>query len=70
MREADPWLPIDPKERRVGNAGQESIRKSLTTMGLFPFTKRLGLTIEEVHALVARACIDAVNPALKAYFPL
>ena len=69
-READPWLSIDPKERRVGNAQQESIRKSLTTMGLYPFTKRLGLSIEVVHALVAKACIDATNPALKAYFPL
>ena len=61
---------IDPKERRIGNAEQETTRKALTSMGLFPFTKHLGMTIGEVHALVARACIDAANPDLKAYFPL
>ena len=62
--------PTDPKERQIGRAEQETIRKALTSMGLFPFTRRLSMTIEEVHALVARACIDAANPDLKAYFPL
>ena len=69
-REANPWLPIDPKERRIGNAEQENIRQTLTNLAIFPFTRRLGMTIEDVHALVAGACIDAANPDLKAYFPL
>lgn len=61
---------LDPKERRIGNAEQEQIRQALTSLAILPFTRRLGLTIEEVHALVAGACIDAANPELKAYFPL
>lgn len=69
-REAEPWLRIDAKERRIGNAKQENIRQALTNLAIFPFTRRLGLTIDEVHALVAGACIDAANPNLKAYFPL
>lgn len=60
----------DPKQRRIGNAKQENIRQALTTLAIFPFTRRLGLTIEEVHTLVAGACTDAANPGLKAYFPL
>ena len=28
------------------------------------------MKIQEVRALVASACVDAANPALKAYFPL
>lgn len=68
--EAERWIPIDPKERRIGNAKQENIRQALTSLSIFPFTTRLGLGIEEVHALVAGACIDAANPDLKAYFPL
>jgi len=28
------------------------------------------MDIEDVTALVERACVDATNPALKAYFPL
>lgn len=68
--EADPRFPIDPKERRIGNAKQETIRQALTNLAIFPFTRRLGLTIEDVHALVAGACVDAANPDLKAYFPL
>lgn len=62
--------PSDPKERRIGNAQQENLRQTLISLAIFPFTRRLGLTIEEVHALVAGACIDAANPDLKAYFPL
>ena len=62
--------PTDPKERRIGNAQQEIIRQALISLAIFPFTRRLGLTIDEVHALVAGACIDAANPDLKAYFPL
>ena len=66
----DPPFPIDPKARRIGNAEQEIIRQTLTNLAIFPFTKRLGLSIEEVLTLVAGACIDAANLDLKAYFPL
>lgn len=68
--DADPWLPIDPKERRIGDAKQENIRQALTTLAIFPFTRYLGLSIEDVHTSVDGACIDAANPDLKAYFPL
>ena len=68
--EVDSPFPIDPKARRIGNAEQEIIRQTLTNLAIFPFTKRLGLSIEEVLTLVAGAYIDAANLDLKAYFPL
>ena len=66
----DDSTSIDPKERRIGVENRENIHQALSTLAIFPFTQRLGMSIQEVRALVTSACTDAANPALKAYFPL
>ena len=60
----------DPTQRRIGNENKENIQEALRTLALYPFTRRLGMPIEEVNTLVARARADAANPSLRAYFPL
>ncbi|KAK3176798.1 hypothetical protein OEA41_008123 [Lepraria neglecta] len=60
----------DPRSRRIGDANRDNIQQALSNLGIFPFTRRLGMAIEDVRALVARACVDAANPGLKAYFPI
>lgn len=54
----------------IGNANKENVQQTLRTLAVFPFTRRLGMTIGDVDLLVDRARADAVNPSLKAYFPL
>ena len=46
------------------------MNQALSTVALYPFTRRLGMTISDVNSLVTRARADAANPNLKAYFPL
>ncbi len=54
----------------IGNANKDNVQQALRTLAVFPFTRRLGMTMEEVDLLVDRARADAANPSLKAYFPL
>lgn len=63
-------VSTDPKERRIGEENRDNVHQVLATLAIFPFTRRLGMSIQEVRGLVASACVDAANPALKAYFPL
>ncbi|KAL8938389.1 MAG: hypothetical protein Q9211_003219 [Gyalolechia sp. 1 TL-2023] len=60
----------DDKQRRIGEANKENIRQLLSTLAIFPFTRRLGMSINAVNDLVDRAREDAANPGLKPYFPL
>lgn len=63
-------IKTDPRTRRIGNANRENIQQALSNLAIFPFTRRLGMAIQEVRSLVASACADAANPELKAYFPM
>ncbi|KAL6717206.1 hypothetical protein ACLMJK_005121 [Lecanora helva] len=60
----------DSRERRIGEENRDNIQQALSTLAIYPFTSRLGMSIQEVRALVASARVDAANPKLKAYFPL
>ncbi|MCJ1244978.1 hypothetical protein MMC30_002179 [Trapelia coarctata] len=59
-----------PREQRIGIANGATIQQALGSLSLFPFTRLLGMEIEEYEDLIRRARIEAQNPALKAYFPL
>ena len=61
---------IDERQRRIGNANRDTIHQTLRNLAIFPFTRRLGMRVEEVLELVSRASEDAANPDLKSYFPL
>lgn len=60
----------DPREHRIGAANRENVHHLLSNLAIHPFTERLGMSIDEVNALVDRARSEAANPALKPYFPL
>jgi len=60
----------DPRERRIGEENRDNIQQALGNLVIFPFTQRLGMSIQDVRALVASARDDAANPELKPYFPL
>lgn len=42
----------------------------LSSLGIYLFTERLHMSINEVQVLLAQARRDAQNPSLKAYFPV
>ncbi|TVY17995.1 Secondary metabolism regulator laeA [Lachnellula arida] len=55
----------DPREREIGAANRENVQRFLSSMAIYPFTERLGMTIQDVHLLVAQARLEADNPAFK-----
>ena len=61
---------VDPRQRRIGTLVRDNVEAALTSLSLAPFTRRLNMPIDAVRDLVTGAVADAVNPALKAYFPL
>ena len=67
---ADRPIGVDPRQRLIGNVNKENIQQALRTLAIYPFTRFLGMTMEEVDSLVDRARADAANQDLKAYFPL
>ncbi|KAI9821314.1 MAG: hypothetical protein M1827_004050 [Pycnora praestabilis] len=60
----------DPREFEIGNLNRQNVQKLLGNLSLYPFTERLGMALEEMLVLVARARSEADDPSLKAYFPL
>ncbi|KAL8677740.1 MAG: hypothetical protein Q9186_005850 [Xanthomendoza sp. 1 TL-2023] len=58
------------RQRRIGQANRENIDRLLAAFAIFPFTRRLGMSINAVNELVNRARVDATNANLKPYFPL
>ncbi|KAL9600330.1 MAG: hypothetical protein Q9219_003280 [cf. Caloplaca sp. 3 TL-2023] len=60
----------DARQRRIGDANKENARQLLSTLAIFPFTRKLGMSINDVNDLVNRARADAANVGLKPYFPL
>ena len=61
---------LDPRERQIGEANRDNVHHLLSNLAVYPFTERLGMSIDDVNALVDRARREAANPQLKPYFPL
>ncbi|KAG8167315.1 hypothetical protein KVR01_003004 [Diaporthe batatas] len=62
--------PEDAREKEVGAANRENMSHLLSSLAIYPFTERLGMSINEVQVLLAQARRDAQDPSLKAYFPV
>ena len=60
----------DPRDREIGELNRENIRRLLSSLALYPFTQRQGMTIEAFQAMITQARAEAADPSLKAYFPL
>ncbi|KAI4288688.1 MAG: hypothetical protein L6R35_002055, partial [Caloplaca aegaea] len=60
----------DARQRRIGEANEGNTQELLNTLAIFPFTQRLGMSIDAVTDLVRRARHDAATAGLKPYFPL
>lgn len=63
-------LRIDAREKEVGSANRENMSHLLSSLAIYPFTERLGMSISEVQVLLAQARREAQSPSLKAYFPV
>ena len=63
-------MMVDSRQQRIGVANKDNIHQGLRTLALYPFTRRLGMTVEGFDDLIGRACMEAADPRLKAYFPL
>ncbi|PMD36288.1 S-adenosyl-L-methionine-dependent methyltransferase, partial [Hyaloscypha variabilis F] len=57
--------PTEQRDRAIGNLNRENVQNMLSSLVLYPFTKRLGMTIQDTQLLVAQARIEADNPAFK-----
>lgn len=60
----------DARENEIGLLNRDNVQRFLSSMAIYPFTERLGMTIQDVQLLVAHARNEADHPAFKAYFPL
>lgn len=63
-------LSVEPRERQIGDRLKAIIGDTLRSHSLLAFTKRLSMSIRDFDHLVSQATNEAVNPGLKAYFPL
>ncbi|KAI4155806.1 MAG: hypothetical protein LQ340_000758 [Diploschistes diacapsis] len=64
-----PW-PRDARERQIGERIKAIVSDTLRSHALFAFTRNLVMPIREFDELISGASKEAVNPDLKAYFPL
>ena len=64
------WGMLDPRERQIGERIKAIIGDTLRSHALFAFTRKLVMPIREFDELISGASKEAVNPDLKAYFPL
>ncbi|KAF8849992.1 UMTA methyltransferase [Acephala macrosclerotiorum] len=60
----------EQRDRDIGIANHENVHRLLSSLAIYPFTERLGMSIQDVHLLVAQARLEADEPGFKAYFPL
>lgn len=61
---------LDAREKEVGTANRENMSHLLSSLAIYPFTERLGMSITEVQVLLAQARREAQTLELKAYFPV
>ena len=58
------------RDREIGNRNKENVSQLLYSQVLYPFTERLGMSMQELLVLVAHARHEAADVTLKPYFPL
>ncbi|KAI6381089.1 hypothetical protein MCOR25_001388, partial [Pyricularia grisea] len=58
------------RERSIGAANRDNVHKLLASLATYPFAQGLGMSLKDIHLLVAQARNEAENPAYKAYFRL
>lgn len=54
----------------MGVANRENVNRLLHSQAVYPLKERLGMSMPQIHGLIARAQHEAANPSLKPYFPL
>ncbi|KAM3067417.1 hypothetical protein ACMFMG_011567 [Clarireedia jacksonii] len=59
-----------PRDHEIGTANRDNVHRFLSSLAVYPFAEKLGMTIQDVQLLIAQARLEADDPALKAYFPL
>ena len=59
-----------PKQKRIGELARDSVKETMSSLSMLPFTKILKMQIEEANRLVENAVVDATTPGLKPYFSL
>ena len=59
-----------PRDQEIGHLNRENVSKLLYSLALYPFTERLGMSMQQMMVLIAHARREAADPSLKAYFPL
>ncbi|KAK0718240.1 S-adenosyl-L-methionine-dependent methyltransferase [Lasiosphaeria miniovina] len=55
----------DPQSNALGEANRPNVHRLLSSLAVYPFTQRLGMTIADVQLLVAQARSEADNPSFK-----
>ncbi|KIN08384.1 hypothetical protein OIDMADRAFT_110979 [Oidiodendron maius Zn] len=55
----------DQRDYEIGVANRENVQRLLASAALYPLTEILGMSIQDVHILIAQARLEADNPALK-----
>ena len=63
-------LLLDPRECQIGERIQAIVEDTLRSQSLLAFTRKLRMPIQEFDKLVSDAAKEAIDPDLKAYFPL
>lgn len=62
--------PLDPKQNGIGEKAEDSVKETMSSLAILPFTKILNMPINEAHALIEHAAVDATTVGLKPYFSL
>ncbi|KAJ5907660.1 hypothetical protein N7495_000342 [Penicillium taxi] len=62
--------PTDSRMRSIGQSNGDNIQQLLRSLALHPLTQRLHMSREKFDLLVENSQQEAINPSLKAYFPL
>lgn len=70
-RLTDVFCPfLDSREREIGERFSSCAKAALAGHMLVPFTEKLGMSVEDVNALVGRAQIEVDDIGLKPYLGL
>jgi hypothetical protein len=65
------YLGVDPKEQEMGHLFRDCVTsQTIFTLGMYPFTQKLGMSLEATQDLCARAAAEALTPSYKCYIPM
>ena len=60
----------DEKQKHIGRLNKDNVEAILGSHALWPFTSRMGWSIEQVNLLVESAKLELTDSSLKLYLPL